>query len=249
MRTRKVTIAGAALHAAFACVIFSAPAYAQNASEILKKMKDAYAAMKSYADKAVVLDLPDAMSSNPVLAKLSRYTFTTNFSRSPRRFLLDYRTCDTCQYVVWADPDAFHNWNKATGDRYDYPNPNNTGAMTGSPAISKIPTLLYSKAALLSDFNYYDDVELDGTEAIEGHGCYRLVGRAHDEYAATGRVVNVRKMTVWIDAESFLIRRISQDRGPTAGGGAHRIEQVTYQPQANPQLDGSRFRFVPPEPQ
>jgi outer membrane lipoprotein-sorting protein len=247
MRTRNVTVAGAALQAVFACAIFSGPAYAQDASEILKKVKDTYAAMKSYSDTGVVLDFPDAASTNPILAKLSRHTFTTDFSRSPRGFIHNYRACDTCQYVIWADPDAFHTWNKTTGDRYDYPNPNNTGAMSGSPATTKIPTLLYSKARLLSDFNYYDDVALDGSEAIDGHRCYRLVGRAHDEYAATGRVVNVRKMTVWVDTESFLIRRISQDSGPTAGGGPHRVEQVTYQPQANPNLDQSKFKFIPPE--
>ncbi len=248
MRVRHFTIAGAALQAVFACTVFSASAQAQNAGDILKKMKDTYAAMKSYADTGVVLDLPYANSSNPVLARSSRHTFSTYFSRSPRRFILDYRVCDTCQYVVWGDQDAFHNWNKTTGAQYDYPNPNNVGAMSGSPAITKIPTLLYAKAPLLSDFSYYDDVELDGTEQIEGHRCYRLVGRAHDEYAATGRQVNVRKMTLWIDTESYLIRRISQDSGRVSGGSDHRIEMVTYQPQASPTIDEAKFKFTPPEP-
>src|SRR5512138_1233 len=139
MRTLNLTIGGAALQAVFLCAIFSAPAHAQNASELLKKMKDTYAAMNSYADTGVVRDLPDATSSNPVLARLSRHTFTTDFNRSPRRFILDYHVCDTCRFVVWGDPDAFHTWDKTTGDRYDYPNPNNTGAMRGSPAIGKIP--------------------------------------------------------------------------------------------------------------
>jgi len=249
MRTaRQIHIARVVFLAAMSCAMLATAAQAQSAADILKKMKDTYAGMKSYADTGVVLDLPQANSSNPILARSSRHTFSTYFSRSPRGFILDYHACDICRYVVWGDPDAFHSWNKATGDRYDYPNPNNLGAMGGSPAVSKIPTLLYAKAPLLSDFSYYDDVELDGTETIEGHRCYRLVGRAHDEYAATGKVVNVRKMTLWIDAESFLLRRIAQDSGREAGGSEHRIEMVTYQPQANPTIDDAKFKFTPPEP-
>ena len=231
-----------------ACTLFVASARAQSADEILKKMKDTYAALKSYADSGVVLDYPDFESSNPYVKAGARHPFTTYFSRSPRHFVLDYHACDTCRFVVWGDPAAFHTWNKATGDQYDYPNPNNTGAMSGSPAISKVPTLLYAKAQLLSDFNYYEDVYLDGTEQIDGHRCYRLAGRAHDEYAATGRQVNVRKLTVWIDTETFLIRRIAQDSGRVPGGSDHRIQMVNYQPQANATIEEANLKFTPPEP-
>lgn len=227
-----------------ACTILAVTAHAQSADELLKKMKETYAAIKSYADTGVVLMYPDATSSNPVLRAQARSTFTTYFSRSPRRFFLDFHTPGG-EFVVWGDTDAFHTWDKFTGARYDYPNPNNTGAMKGSVAITKIPTLLYGKAPLLSDFSYYDDVELDGTESIGGHICHRLVGRAHDEYAATGKQVNVRKMTVWIDSELFLVRQISQE-WKTPGGGFSR-QTVTYQAQANPMLDENKFKFTPPE--
>src|SRR5579864_3696743 len=171
---RVTKFAGASL---LVLTVFSARA--QNAGEILQRMRDTYAAMKSYSDTGVVLDYPDAASSNPILSKSARHTFTTSFNRSPRGFLLDYHKNESNRFVVWGDTDAFHNWDKFTGVRYDYPNPNNSGAMVGSVAISKIPTLLYAKAALPSDFSYYSDVVLDGTETIEGHRCYRLAGTAH----------------------------------------------------------------------
>lgn len=246
MRTRYWRIAVTGFIALAMWTLLVASAHAQNADDILKKMKDTYASMKSYADTGVVLDHPDADSSNPILRAGARHTFSTYFNRLPRHFLLDFHKNEGNRFVVWGDTDAFHNWDKFTGARYDYPNPNNTGAMTGSVAITKIPTLLYSKARLLSDFSYYDDIDIDGTETIEGHSCHRLVGRAHDEYAATGKQVNVRKMTVWIDTDSFLLRQISQE-WKTPGGGFSR-QTVTYEPQANPAIDEAKFKFTPPEP-
>ena len=98
----------------------------------------------------------------------------------------------------------------------DYPNPNNapaislSGRNTGGAAL-KIPTLLYSKAALGGDFNNFADVVLDGTEPISGRRCYRLIGRASDVYAASGKEVNTRRMTVWIDTESLLISQVREE--------------------------------------
>jgi outer membrane lipoprotein-sorting protein len=220
---------------------------AQSANEILDKTKSVYAAMKSYSDSAVVLDYPDVTSSNPYTKKWAQHSFATYFSRVPRGFLLDYHQTESNRFVVWGDPDSFHTWDRYTRARYDYPNPNNLGAMRGSPAISKIPTLLYAKAPLTSDFGFYENVQLNGTEIIEGHSCYRLVGEAHDQYAATGKVVNSRKLSLWVDTQSFLIRRISQDFGPRPGDGQHTVEQITYQPIANPTIDADKFRFDPPE--
>ena len=220
---------------------------AQSAIDILDKTKSTYAAMKSYSDTAVVLDYPDATSSNPISKKMAQHTFTTYFSRAPRGFFLDYHRNEGNRFLVWGDPDAFHTWDKYTHVRYDFPNPNNLGAMVGSPAITKIPTLLYAKAPLLSDFGFYENVQLNGTEAIEGHPCYRLVGETHDQYASTGKAVNVRKLALWVDTQSFLIRRISQDFGPRPGDGQHTVEEITYHPLANLPIDEAKFKFTPPE--
>jgi hypothetical protein len=46
------------------------------------------------------------------------------------------------------------------------------------------------------DFASFAAGKLDGTEVIAGHRCYRLAGQASDSYAASGKEVNIRKMTI-----------------------------------------------------
>ena len=224
-------------------MVLGVPAAAQNAEQILKKTREMYGALKSYSDSGVVL-YEYASSSQ------DRYTFTTAFNRAPRHFLLDFHKPGGDQYVIWGDPDAFHTWWKTTGQQTDYPNPNNAPAIASSGyntvgSAAKIPTLLYSKAALGGNFSNYADVELDGTEVIGGRRCYRLIGRASDFYQATGREVAIRRMTVWIDAESSLIRQIREESKALPG----QISRVTttYQPNADMTIDMGRFKFTPPE--
>jgi outer membrane lipoprotein-sorting protein len=224
-------------------IVLGAPADAENAEQILQKTRDLYGALKSYSDSGVVVREYGASTQD-------RHTFTTVFNRTPRHFVLDFRKQGGDQYVIWGDPDAFHTWWKTTGQQYDYPNPNNAPAIalssqnTAGSAL-KIPTLLYSKASLGGNFNNYTDVELDGTEEIGGRRCYRLIGRASDVYQATGREVAVRRMTVWIDAESSLIRQIREETKGLPGQISR--DTTTYQPNADTTIDIGRFKFAPPE--
>jgi outer membrane lipoprotein-sorting protein len=225
---------------AAAAVLFALSAHAQSADSILQKMRDTYGGMKSYHDTGVIVNEYGATD---------RHTFSTDFNRSPRHFLLDFRKEGGDRYVIWAEPDAFHTWWKTTAQQTDYPNPNNAPAISMSGrnttgASVKVAALLYSKVDLGGDFNNFADVTLDGTENIGGHDCYRLVGRASDRYAATGKEVNIRKMTLWIDSSSSLLRQVREE-WKAAGGGVNRIT-TTYQPQANPTIDDAKFRFAPP---
>src|SRR5579864_5992610 len=97
----------------------------QNAEDVLQKARDTYAQMKSYADAGVVLYEYGTSS-------VDRHTFSTAFNRNPRHLLLDFHKQAGDQYVIWADPDAFFTWWKTTGQRTDYPNPNNTPAISTS---------------------------------------------------------------------------------------------------------------------
>jgi outer membrane lipoprotein-sorting protein len=214
------------------------------ADDIMQKARAMYVALRSYVDTGVVLY--ESGSSK------DRHTFTTLLNRSPRRFVLDFVKAGGDRYVVWGDPDAFHTWWKTTGQQFDYPNPDNTPALSQSGAHNygvgnKIPTLLYGRAPLLSDFANFTDLEIEGTEDIGNRHCHRLSGTTRDVYAATGREVNVRKMTVWIDVESLLIRRVVEQWKTTLPGDIKRIT-TTYEPQANPTIDEKRLRFTPPEP-
>ena len=218
-----------------------APARAQNAESVLQKSRDAYGQMKSYADTGIVLYEYGISSQD-------RHTFSTGFNRAPRRVILDFHKQGGDRFVIWADPDAFHTWWKTTGQRYDYPNPNNTPAITlsapttGGVAI-KIPTLLYGKAFGAAMLNIADP-KLDGAEAIGGHRCQRITGRSSDVYSASGKEVNIRKVTVWIDSDSFLIRKMTEEF--TAPPGQRNRTSTTYEPNANPLLDEAKFSFTPP---
>jgi outer membrane lipoprotein-sorting protein len=63
-------------------------------------------------------------------------------------------------------------------------------------------------------------------------------------YGATGNRVNERALTVWFDSASLLIRKVVEEWKPLPGQVNRRT--TTIQPIANPTLDDSRFRFVPP---
>jgi len=202
-----------------------------------------YVSLRSYADTGVVLNQYGSSSED-------RHTFTMYFNRNPRRFVLDFRKQGGDQYVIWGDPDAFHTWWKTTGQQSDYPNPNNVSAIslsgqnTGATA-TKIPTLLYGKSALAAALLNIADPVLDGTEELGGRRCYRLMGRVSDVYSATGKEVNVHKISVWIDAESLLIRKVLEEWKALPGQRSRTT--TTFVPQANPSLEDSRLKFVPPE--
>jgi hypothetical protein len=225
--------------------VFVTPlAGAENPEDILQRTRAMYVALGSYADTGIVLSEYGTSSQD-------RHTFTTYFNRNPRHFVLDFRKQGGDQYVIWGDPDAFHTWWKTTGQQYDYPNPNNitaisqSGLNTGGSAL-KIPTLLYGKSALAAVLLTIADPVLDGTEEIGGRRCYRLTGRASDMYAATGKEVNIHKITVLIDAESLLIRKVLEEFKPRPGQRSRTI--TTFEPKANPSIEDSRLKFVPPEP-
>jgi hypothetical protein len=211
------------------------------ADDILQRSRATYGELRSYADTGAVMEEYGSGSKD-------RHTFATYFNRTPRRFSFDFRKDGGDRYVVWGDPDAFHTWWKTTGVQEDYPNPNNISAFTTADAHSygsglKIPALLYSKAPLQGTFTNFSDVVVDGTEDVSGHRCHRLLGTTRDVYTATGREVAVRKLAVWIDAESLLIRKTVEQSKALPGQISRRT--TNYEPQTNPALDEGRFRFSP----
>jgi outer membrane lipoprotein-sorting protein len=218
------------------------------ADNVFERSRALYASLPSYADTGTI-EVEYGSAGDP---SRDRHTFTTYFNRAPRHFYFDFMKQGGDRYVIWGDPDAFHTWWKTTGVRDDYPNPNNLGAFSTAGYLTigsaiKIPTLLYSKAPLQGSFSNFDEPAMDGMESICGHRCYRLLSTARDRYGKTGHEVNVRGMTVWIDAESLLIRRVREEPRDTLPGKVSRTT-TTFEPQPNPALDDSRFLFVPPKP-
>jgi outer membrane lipoprotein-sorting protein len=214
----------------------------QSPADILEHTRSAYAALASYSDTAATIH-----EYGPSSQEAS--SFTTFFNRAPRHFLFDYRK-PSDRIVVWGDPDAFHVWWKATGQVTEYPNPKNTGAImlndyptTGT--ITKIPPLLYFKANMPGSIADFDPKRLAGMEDVGGSKCYRLEGSTSDTYGQTGKKVNVRSLTLWIDSSTYLVRRIVEE-SPTRAGMLNRTT-TTITPQANPQISDDHFQYTPPK--
>ena len=183
-----------------------------------------------------------------------RHTFNTYY-RSPRYFHFDFTKHQKAdRIVVWSDETAFHTWWQTTGVETTYPKGQGSSAfITATPltknAVTQIAPLLFSQAGLVGTLTEFADASVVATETVGGRKCHKLVGIARSVYGATQHVVNVRKTTVWIDAETYLVRKIVEDapRG-TPTGTVLRVT-TTFQPQGNPKLEDRHFVFVPPSVQ
>ena len=204
-----------------------------------------YASLKSYADTATI----DSAYGPPAGRVQERHRFKTYY-RAPRHFYFDFVKQDNAdRYVVWSDDEAFHSWWQATGAADTYQKGEGASAfINGSIAtmgsVSEIAALLFSQAGLSSTLLEVSALSPGGTESVGGRPTQKLVGVAKSVYQGTGHETNVRNVTVWIDPETLLIRKVVEDT-PGGAEGNSRVT-TTFVPQANPTLDDARFRFTPP---
>ena len=210
--------------------------------DMMTRVRATYAALHSYSDTGVVV--------KQYAATQERHTFTTCY-KAPRLFHFDFQKDGGDRFDIWSDEKAFHSWWKSTGAQEDYPRGRGMNAFLAAEYLTagsglKIPALLFSGSGLQGAFANFEQPALDGTEEIGGRKCYRLVGTAKDVYAGTGREVNVRQMTVWVDTESLLIRKVVEESPKGTPAATAVRTTTTFEPQANPSLDDGRFQFVAP---
>jgi outer membrane lipoprotein-sorting protein len=224
----------------------SLPAAASQ-SDVLAKTKAVYAGLKTYADTGSV-DYEFGPAKSP---SREHHTFKT-FYRAPREFLFDFvKQQNADRFVIWGDAEAFHTWWLSTGVQELYPKGQGAGAFAAaatptSHAVMVIAPLLFAQAGLAGTLTEVVDIKAAGTETLNGHQCQKLVGVAKSVYAATGRETNIRPTTVWIDAETLLVRKVFEDSPQgTAASDLLRFT-TTFEPLANPPVDDARFRFTPP---
>ena len=242
---RRVSVASALILAAGILLLASRPILLRaedTPAAVLEHTRTIYAALNSYSDTGKVLKEYSATSRD-------ENSFSTYFARSPRHFLFDYRKPAGDRLVVWGDPDAFHVWWKATGQLTDYPNPGNANAIIlndypTSSVVTKIAPLLYSKASLPGALQHFQPEKMIAADDGMGHKCYRLEGVTSDTYGTTGRQVNVHLLALWIDASSYLVRKIVEQT-PAPPGALNRVT-TTFNPQPNPRLNDQQFQFAVP---
>jgi outer membrane lipoprotein-sorting protein len=213
--------------------------------DILARSRARYAALKSYADTGTVL-------YDYGVARVSRHTFKTYY-RAPRNFLFDFtedKADGGSRFVIWCEGEDFQSWTSDTGIHTVYPRGQGTTAFvtTSAPtfgASMQMASLLFASAGLVSTLAELAEMTPAGTEDIDGRAAQKLTGIARTTYG-TGHVTNVRRTTIWIEPDTLLVRKIFEDTPKGSPAGIVRRVTVTFEPQANPTLDDSRFRFVVP---
>lgn len=222
----------------------------RRAEDLWTRTRATYAALQGYADTGAV-EVAFGSAADP---SRERHTFRTNV-RKPRLFFFDFvKQGDADRVVVWSDQQAFHGWWKTTGVETDYPKGSGSTAFVTSTfptrgSIVMIAPLIFPGAGLVGTTTEFGEPTDGGLETIDGHACHKLVGVARSVYPATGKVTNIRKTTIWVDAQSFLIRKVFEDSPKGTVGGHVGTTTTFFRPHANPVLTDAQFTFTPPESQ
>ena len=227
-----------------------------SASEVLTKMRAAYAALTSYADSGTVIDDNGGF--------VDRSTFRTFFTREPNNLFIEFRAVAseykdgnriplTAHIVLWMENGELQTWSGADQAHSTYPRAEgqqvnavkNAGYYTHGVSVL-IPSHLYSKAGMASPVHAAEEIEADGFETVNGRKCYRLLGVERWRYPS-GQETGVRAITIWVDAETYLILKVFEDtpKGYPRNQISHRT--TTIKPRANPKLAPALFRYTVPE--
>jgi hypothetical protein len=226
-----------------------------DAEDVLAKTRAAYAALTSYADSGTVLDEATGFTD--------RTTFRTLFTREPRQLYIDSRALESVykagnriplntRVVLWMENGDLQTWSSKSESRETYPadggqqvNALKNSAYYTAGISVLIPSHLYSKSGLVSPVHATEEAEADGFEAVDGRRCFRILGVERWRYPS-GRETGVRAITLWIDAETYLIHKVVEDtpKGMPRGQVSRRTTTIKFQ--ANPKLEPAQFRFAVP---
>lgn len=224
------------------------PAAAQSPApdEILAGMRAAYAQLETYHDTGSIL-IEEKSIGAPLTSE--RHTFTTRFA-APKRFYFDYRKDPTFtdeRYVIWCAADTFSTWWSATQtvERFAQGDGQNAFAIAEYPtsgAALLVPPLLFQSADLHGPLADFDAPVSAGTETISERTHYVLSADLRVNHWSDA----TRTTTIWIDAETYLVRRIVQD---TPSGMSRDVIQrmtVTLEPATDLSYGEEAFSFSPP---
>jgi hypothetical protein len=226
-----------------------------DAEDVLARTYAAYKGLNSYADSGTVVDENKGFRD--------RFTFRTLQTREPRNFLLDFRDASTDydngfripgsrRIVVWMQNGDLQTWDSKSDAHETYPADGGqqvsalNGASVGTRGISVlVPSLIYIKANMASVVQATEERVAAGTEIVGGRTCLKVMGIERWRYPS-GQVTGVRPVTIWIDAETYLIRKILEDTPKGSPRGSINRRIITFDPRANPPLEASHFGFTVP---
>jgi len=204
-----------------------------NAYEIMSRCVAAYAGCRSYVDLGV---------QNDRSAGGAEVAFATNFERD-RGFRFEFlrervdAPFEEDRMVIWGTGTHVRTWWSIEGNTVEsMPLPVGTAAAAEKThgASTTIPDLLMpASTSGLSHLPLRQPTRI-GVEPVGTRLCFVLL-----EASAS------RETTVWIDTQSFLVRRM---RAKTSVGTPSQFEtEIVYTPAVNVAIGGSDFEFEPPK--
>jgi hypothetical protein len=222
--------------------------------DLLKRSMAFYASLSTYSDSGT------AVREGPGL--VDRWKFKTYFLR-PLDFRFDFQgvtsqsaglTVDSsAQHVaLWMIQGELQSFNQqlrthnTIGRTGNQPGELlNASAYTAGTSVL-IPSLLFAKSDLPGSIRQIREATHAGFESVNGHRCHRIVGTAAQFYPS-GKMTNVRQVTVWLDAQSLLVRKVFEDTPQGYPAGSFLRLTINLDPQANPKLEDENFQFVVPK--
>lgn len=209
---------------------------------LLQRVREAYAALTSYSDTGAIL-----LENRPIGATMIReeHTFTTRYA-APRQFYFDFRKGATAErFVIWCPGETFSSWWSATHVKEDYPkgqgaNAFAVGTLPTAGTALLVPPLLFQNAGLQGPLVTMTEPKYQGTQKIDGRAMHVLTGAVRLNHWND----SVRATSIWIDAETLMIRKIFEDT-PTGQGDSIQRATTTLRPVTQPKLDERQFRFSP----
>jgi hypothetical protein len=227
-----------------------------DANDVLGKMRAAYAALTSYADSGTVLD--------ETVGYTDRSTFRTFFTREPNNLFVEFRGIASeykadgnrvplrAHIVLWMENGELQTWTSESQAHETYPRAagqqvnavKNAGYYTHGISVL-VPSHLYTNAGMASPVHAAEEVEADGFETVNGRKCYRLLGVERWRYPS-GQETGVRPITIWIDAETYLIHKVVQDTPKGYPRNQMDRRTTTIKHRANPKLAPAQFRYTVP---
>jgi hypothetical protein len=209
------------------------------AREILDKMAEVYAQCQTYQDSGLVQGTLVRVTTGEI--RTCSMPFTTVFAR-PDRFRFEYdlrRAWDESdveiereRHVVWKGGDHIWTWiegRPGIKKRHSlgYAMAGGSGPFGG--AAGSIPALLFpNEAGPLYLTEMTEETRIDDGEQ-DGAACYRI----------RGQTIRPWSPTVWIDQETFLVRRID-----TQGELRDTLREeatTTYEPVLNAEVSEERL--------
>lgn len=201
------------------------PASDPTAVSIFKELEKRYADLKSYSDEGTFVSDGTGFKSErgkfkTLHSRAGGFLFRTESIENGKTYQTD---------AVWGDGKTYRLYMGDIGGSEERPLGNGLsilGVRSGN-AATMIPSLLEPVQMKGTELDRLEALTLLPDEAVDGRPCFVIEG-AYGEFWS---------MRLWVDKESYLIRRVYD---------SFANETVNYAPRANPSIPADDFRFVPP---